>query len=267
MALITNQAGELTYQTARQIGTAHAFTTRTGGVSKDHLASLNIGIHREDDPQNVLENYRRLGEAVGFDPQKLVLSHQTHSDIIRVVGKEQWGAGLYGPELAECDALITNTPGTALAVFTADCTPILLWDRVTGAVGAVHAGWRGTAANIAGKTVQAMADAFGCDPANICAAVGPNIGQCCFETDVEVPLALKKMYGAEVAILVRRRDEKYYVNLKAINALSLGRAGVETIELSDHCTACMPQLYWSHRRTQGLRGSQGAIIVCGEGKK
>jgi len=66
---------------------------------------------------------------------------------------------------------------------------------------------------------------------------------------------------------VRRRDEKYYVNLKAINALSLGRAGVEKIELSDHCTACMPQLYWSHRRTQGLRGSQGAIIVCGEGKK
>jgi len=267
MALITNQVGELTYQAAKNIGAVHAFTTRTGGVSKGHLASLNIGTHRDDQPENVLKNYEILGKTLGFDTKKIVLSHQVHSDIIRVVGEKEWGAGLYGPELAECDALITNTPGTALMVFTADCTPVLLWDSVTGAVGAVHAGWRGTAANIAGKTVQAMVEHFGCDPANIFAAVGANIAQCCFETDEEVPLALKKMYGPEVAILVRRRDEKYYVNLKAINALSLGRAGVEKIELSDHCTACMPQLYWSHRRTQGLRGSQGAIIVCGEGKK
>jgi len=266
MALITNQVGELIYQTGRNIGAVHAFTTRTGGVSKEHLASLNIGIHRDDEAENVLENYRILGKTLGFDTHKLVLSHQIHSDIVRVVGKKEWGAGLYGPELDACDALITNTPGTALTVFSADCTPILLWDGVTGAVGAVHAGWRGTAAGIAGKTVQAMVDTFGCDPANICAAIGANIGQCCFETDEEVPLALKKTYGPEVAILVRRRDDKYYVNLKAINALSLGRAGVETIELSDHCTACMPQLYWSQRYTQGLRGSQGAIIVCGEGK-
>ena len=264
MALITNEKDGLLWQSAPQIPVAHGFTTRAGGVSTGHLASLNLRVQLGDTPEHIAENYRRLGAALGFDPQKLVMSNQTHSDTIRVVTAEDWGAGLYGPELSPCDALITNVPGTALAVFTADCTPILLWDSVTGAVGAVHAGWRGTAANIAGKTVEAMTAAFGCDPTNIRAAIGPNIGPCCFETDGDVPRALGKTYGPEVAWFVRRREQKYYVNLKTINAMSLGRSGVETIELSDHCTACMPELYWSHRVTKGLRGSQGAIIVCGE---
>ena len=266
MALTTNQIGSLVFQTAEHIAVPHAFTTRQGGVSEGYLASLNLGIRRGDRWENVLKNYDILGKTLGFDPKKLVLSHQTHTDIVRVVGQESWGAGLYAPELPECDALITNTPNTALAVFSADCTPVLLWDKVTGAVGAVHAGWRGTAADIAGKTVQAMVENFGCDPKNICAAIGANIGQCCFETGEDVPLALKKMYGPEVAIFVRRREEKDYVNLKSVNALSLGRAGVEDIRLSEHCTACMPELYWSYRRMGDLRGSQGAIIVCKEEK-
>jgi len=264
MALYSNEKNGLVWQTAENIAAVHGFTTRPGGVSTGHLASLNLGIHRGDAPENVRENFRRLGETLGFSPEKLVMSHQTHSDIIRVVDGSHWGAGLSAPELTECDALITNTPGTALAVFTADCTPILLWDSVTGAVGAVHAGWRGTAANIAGKTVAAMTAAFGCDPANICAAVGPNIGQCCFETDADVPLALKKTYGAEVAFFIRRRENKYYVNLKTVNAMSLGRAGVESIVISDHCTACKPDTYWSHRKMGSRRGSQGAIIFCRE---
>jgi len=263
MTLSTNEQNGLIWQSAREIHTPHGFTTRPGGVSEGSCASLNIGIHRGDRPENVEKNYEILGEVLHFDPKKLVLSTQTHSDIIRVVGEADWGAGLYGPELPECDALITNTPGTALAVFTADCTPVLLWDRVTGAVGAVHAGWRGTAADIAGKTVRAMEDAFGCKPENICAAIGPNIGQCCFETDADVPQALKKTYGAEVAFFVRRREAKYHVDLKLVNAMSLGRAGVDCIQLSDHCTACRPELYWSARRLGNDRGSQGAIIICG----
>jgi len=264
MALITNEKDGLIWQASPQISVAHGFTTRVGGVSTGHLASLNLRVQRGDTEENVLENYRRLGAALGFDPRKLVMSNQTHSDLIRVVRQEDWGAGLYGPELPPCDALITDVPGTALAVFTADCTPIVLWDSVTGAVGAVHAGWRGTAANIAGKTVEAMTAAFGCDRANIRAAIGPNIGQCCFETDADVPLALQKTYGPEVAWFVHRRENKYYVNLKTVNAMALGRAGVDIMELSDHCTACMPELYWSHRVTKGIRGSQGAVIVCGE---
>jgi YfiH family protein len=163
-----------------------------------------------------------------------------------------------------CDALITNEPGLALFVSTADCTPILLHDPVTGAVGAAHAGWRGTVSAIVAKTVKAMAGQFGCDPKNICAAIGPNAGVCHFETDADVPDALLQAFGEEVNAFIHPKGSKYYVNLKAVNAMLLRRAGVENITISDCCTMCQPQRFWSHRVTRGKRGSQGAIIVCKE---
>ena len=213
----------------------------------------------------MLKNYEILGEALGFDTKKIVLSHQTHTDIVRRVGAADHGAGLFGSELPQCDALITNEAGTALAVFTADCTPILLYDAVSGAVGAVHAGWRGTAAAIAAKTVAAMEREFGTKPEDIYAAIGPNIGFCCFETDADVPKAMVASFGTEVEKFIRSVGEKYYVNLKEINALVLRRAGVRHIDISDACTVCQCHRFWSHRVTKGLRGSQGAIIVCKEG--
>lgn len=259
------KVGNLEYLASEGITVPHGFTTRLGGVSRGHLASLNIGIHRGDEWENVLENYRILGEAMGFDPEKLVLSHQTHTDIVLRVGAKEAGSGLYAPELPECDGLITNEPGIGLVIFTADCTPILLYDPVTGAVGAAHAGWRGTAAGIAGKTVAAMVREFGCDIQNIRAAIGPNIGYCCFQTDGDVPNAIREAYGSDAEKFIREERNKYYVNLKEINALSLKRAGVAHIDISTDCTVCQCDRYWSHRVTQGLRGSQGAIIICKEG--
>jgi len=265
MSVTTITQGKLEYQTAGGITVPHAFTTRLGGVSTGHLRSLNLGFHRGDDPENVAKNYAILAEALGFDPQNLVLARQTHSDIIRVVTAADAGLGFDHGQYPECDGLITNTPSLALVVFTADCTPILLHDPVTGAVGAVHAGWRGTASDIAGKAVAKMAEAFGCDPQNIRAAIGPNIGQCCFQTDADVPDALREAFGAAAETHIRFAKEKYYVNLKEINALALRRRGVTTIDISNDCTACQSDRYWSHRVTRGLRGSQGAIIVCKEG--
>ena len=264
MAIITKTQGTLEYRVAQGISVPHGFTTRLGGVSQGHLASMNIGLSRGDDPENVAENYRILGNALGFDTHKLVQTKQVHESFVRPVDSSDWGKELDVPARPECDGLITNTPGTALAVFTADCTPILLWDSVTGAVGAVHAGWRGTAADIAGKAVAAMADAFGSKPKHIHAAIGPNIGQCCFETGREVPDALVDTFGEEVKPYIRVANGKYYVNLKEINALALRRRGVENIEISGECTMCLPDLYWSHRYTRGVRGAQGAIIVCKE---
>lgn len=265
MSIETIKHGTLEYLVSGGIGVPHCFTTRYGGVSSGYLDSLNIGIHRGDNWDNVLKNYQILGDALGFDPKKIVLSHQTHSDIVHRATSADAGAGLFGPELGECDALITNVPGMALAVFTADCTPILLHDCVTGAVGAVHAGWRGTVAAVAAKTVEAMADAFGSRPENIHAAIGPNIGQCCFETHEDVPGALWDTFGSEVSSSIRQSGDKFYVNLKAINEMILRRAGVSQIDVSTQCTACENQRFWSHRITGGLRGSQGAIILCKEG--
>lgn len=267
MSIISKKCGTLEYLIAENISCPHGFTTRFGGVSRGHLASLNIGIHRGDDPANVLKNYKILGSAMGFDVKKLVLSHQTHTDIVRVVTAADAGAGLFGPELEECDALITNTPGLALVVFTADCTPILLHDPVTGAVGAVHAGWRGTAAQIAGKAAAAMTRQFGCRPADLQAAIGPNIGPCCFQTHADVPQAMLDSFGPEAEQWIIPSGKKYYVNLKALNALALRRAGVTQIQISEDCTVCQSHRFWSHRVTQGERGSQGAIIVCQEGRK
>lgn len=260
----TVKNGTLEYLTADNIAASHCFTTRFGGVSGGYLASMNIGTHRGDDPKNVEENYRVLARALDFDIQKLVLSRQTHTDIVRVVDSREHGAGLFAPELSECDALVTNTPGTALVIFTADCTPVLLHDPVTGAVGAVHAGWRGTAAGIAQKAVQVMQERFGCEPRNIRAAIGPNIAQCCFQTDADVPEAMVRALGSRAEPYIRSVGEKYYVNLKEMNALFLRRAGVRDVEISPLCTACEPQRFWSHRITGGDRGSQGAIIVCKE---
>lgn len=263
MAIITQKQGTLEYFIGEGIAVPHCFTTRLGGVSTGHLASMNIGMHRGDDPKNVEENYRILGQAIGFDPKNAVLAHQVHSDTVRKVTAADC-RGLDHHAYPECDALITNDPGTALVVFTADCTPILLCDPVTGAVGAVHAGWRSTAADIAGKTVHAMVREFGCDPGNIRAAIGPNIGQCCFETDGNVPDAMIAAFGQEVQPFIHQACPKYYLNLKKINALALQRCGIIHIEISQNCTMCEHERFWSHRYTHGERGSQGAIIVCKE---
>ena len=267
MAVITKKKNDLEYLVAEGICGPHCFTTRLGGVSTGHLASLNIGIRRGDDPQNVAENFRILGEAVGFSLADLVSTRQTHSDIVWKVGRAQRGTAITLGSSPECDALITNEPDTGLVIYTADCTPILLHDPVTGAVGAIHAGWKGTAAAIAEKTVNAMVDSYGCDPADIRAAIGPNIGFCHFETDRDVPDAMLDAFGEAAESFIRPVGSKYYVNLKEINALALRRAGVQHIEISDACTMCQPDRFWSHRITGSQRGSQGAVILCKEGSK
>lgn len=267
MSVITKQQGQLEYLAAEGISVPHCFTTRLGGVSEGIFSSLNIGYNRGDDPKNVEENYRILTAALGCDLSDLVLTRQIHTDIVRIATRQEAGKSLDNRDWPECDALITNEPGVALVIFTADCTPILLHDPVTGAVGAAHAGWRGTAMGIAAKTVQAMVREYGCEAKNIRAAIGPNIGCCCFETDRDVPDAMIEALGEETKGFIRPNGEKYYVNLKEINALWLRRAGVEKIEISDACTACQPDVFWSHRVTRGQRGSQGAIIVCKEAAK
>ncbi len=262
MGVIPVRNRELEYLVAEAISAPHCFTTRLGGVSTGVLSSMNIGVHRGDAPECVAENYRILGEALGFSIEKLVLTRQTHSDIVRPVTMEDAGKGLVHHAYPECDALITNTPGVGLVVFTADCTPILLHDPITGAVGAVHAGWRGTALGLVYKTVASMAENFGCQPESIRAAIGPNIAQCCFRTDADVPNAMIEALGAEAEPFIQKQQEKFYVNLKEINALWLKKAGVKHIEISPLCTACRQDLFWSHRRMGQNRGSQGAIIVC-----
>ena len=262
MGVTPVKIGNLEYLQAGNIDVPHCFTTRMGGVSTGIFDSLNLSQNRGDPTENVVENFRRIGEVLGFTPDDVVNARQIHSDIVVRVGKKNRGKLTAQGASPECDALVTNEPGLALYVSTADCTPILLHDPVTGAVGAAHAGWRGTASAIAAKTVEAMVAHFGCDPKDIHASIGPNAGICHFETDADVPNAMLQAFGEEARPFIQPKGNKYYVNLKEINALILRRAGVENITISHHCTMCQPDLFWSHRITKGQRGAQGGIIVC-----
>lgn len=258
------RSGSLEYlQSAllREPGVVHCFSTRYGGVSEGHLASLNLGIHRGDKPENVRENYRILGQAVGFQPEQLVFTRQVHSDIVVPVGKAHCGDGLLREVTQPRDGLITDQPQVAVIAFSADCTPILLLDPVRRVVGAVHAGWRGTAAGIVRQAVLQMQRHYGCEPAQIRAAIGPCIGTCCFETHRDVPDAMLSALGTAALSAIQPFGEKYHMDLKQLNAIWLRQAGVQQIDICPLCTACQPERFWSHRRVQARRGSLAAIIM------
>lgn len=245
-------------------GVAHGFSTRLGGVSQGIYSSLNLGFRRGDDPKHVAENYRIFCAAIGVDPAKLVFTNQVHGDIVRTVTAADAREGLNAVVEYEADGLMTDVPGVALTVFSADCLPILLYDPVRRAVAAVHAGWRGTASGVVTRAVEKMRDCYGTDPADLLAAIGPGISKCCFETHEDVPNAMTEAMGAcalhSIEVLP---TGKFRVDLKGLNAERLENAGVlpEHIAVSQDCTACLPERYWSHRVTQGQRGSQAAVIA------
>ena len=154
---IKNGVTFLTTDALSDSGISHGFSTRLGGVSPAPWDSLNLDDRRGDDNANVQENFRRLCAALDMDVRRVVLSRQVHRDDVRVVTVADCGKGLWRPQdYDSADALITAVPGIPLVVFSADCNVILLHDPVRRVVGAAHAGWRGTAAGIAGKTVRAM---------------------------------------------------------------------------------------------------------------
>lgn len=244
-------------------GAVHGFSTRLGGVSEGIFASLNLSTTRGDDPDRVRENYRRFCAAIGADVSHVVMTHQVHGTVIRTVGANDVKNDLCRQEEPACDGLITDVPGLALAVFTADCIPILLYDPVKRVIAAVHAGWRGTAGNIAGKAARQMQTDYSCRPGDILAAIGPGISACCFETHADVPDAMTAALGELAAShMISLENGKFRVDLKGINAGLLERVGLEPdhIEISSDCTACLPEKYWSHRITQGRRGNQAAMI-------
>lgn len=245
-------------------GAVHGFSSRLGGVSRGYLTSLNLGTARGDRIENVRENFQRYGEAVGFDSARTVFSKQVHRDDIRVVTEADCGKGLYQErDYDSADGLVTNCPNVPLAVFSADCIPVLFHDPVKRVVGACHAGWRGTAAGIVGKMIHLMTQEYGCQPEHIHMAVGPGISRCCFETHEDVPQAMWAVLGSKANRYIDRLPaEKFLVDLKGINGLWGQLAGVpaDQIEISDACTACRQDLFWSHRHTGEARGVMAAVI-------
>ena len=244
-------------------GAVHGFSTRLGGVSEGIFASLNLSMNRGDDPEHVRENYRRFCAAIGADLERVVCASQVHGDTVRSITSADLGIGLDQEEPWQADGLVTDIPGVALVIFSADCLPVLLYDPVRRVIAAVHAGWRGTALAIAGRAAARMVSDYGSSPGDIRAAIGPGIGPCCFETHGEVPAAMEETYGPAAAPFLRPLSGgKFRVDLKGLNALALTRAGVDParIDTDGDCTMCLPEKYWSHRRLGDRRGSMAALI-------
>ena len=237
-------------------GVAHGFTTRQGGESPAPFATLNLGRGVGDHPDRVAANRRRALEALGGDPAGHVEAAQVHGRTVAVVGRGQGGAKIEGS-----DALLTAEPGVTLAIHTADCVPILLWDPRRGVVGAAHAGWRGTAAGVAAAVVEAMTRTFGTDPANLRVALGPAIGPCHYEVDAPVAEAFHSWPWAD-RVLRPGQPGHWWLDLAAANRLILMDVGVPAEQLwtSGLCTACEADLFFSYRR-DGVTGRMGAMIA------
>lgn len=254
---------ELMYMKAPTIPYTHCFTTRWGGVSEGYLESLNLGENRGDSEANVRENYRRLLEAMGLPQQNICFTKQVHGNEVRVVTDED-RRDLFTPFKYEADGIITNVRGLPLICFTADCVPVLLCDPEAGVAAAIHCGWRSTVSDILGMAVDKMIQ-LGALPGKIHAAIGPGIDMCCFETGAEVPQAIEKLLDGNCGNTYFAVGDtgKYMVDLKETNRLRLLQLGLKNknVSVSDECTFCNYERYWSHRKTNGQRGSQGALIV------
>ena len=168
-------------------GITHGFTTRLGGVSEGCFSSLNLGFTKGDDRASVLRNYQIIGKSMGIDCTRMVMNNQVHSSDVHVAREEEAGDGVIRAQVCRTvDALVTNVKNLPLAVFSADCVPILFTDPVSRVIGAAHAGWKGTVTGIAAKTVHKMVEEFGCLPENIYAAIGPSIGYENYEVSQDV---------------------------------------------------------------------------------
>jgi len=217
---------------------AAAFSTRVGGVSEAPYDTLNLGRLTGDDPERVAENRRRLAAEVGTDVELLQYSRQVHGPVVRRAGTP----GDPG------DGVWSDTPGEPLLVFTADCLPVVL-ARAEGerpAVAALHVGWRGLLAGI----VSAGAAALG--GGRLAASIGPGIGPCCYEVGEEVLGPFRDRFGA--AVVNGRTLDLWTATEQALRA-----AGADDVARVDLCTACNPDLFFSHRREGGRTGRQGLI--------
>ena len=251
----------------RETGLQHGFSTRKGGVSKEHLASLNLSFSVEDAKENVLENFRRIGERFGKTPEDFVLSKQSHETKVLKVGTKDRGKGITKDRDYEgIDALITDEEGIILSCFSADCVPILFYYPIHKAVGACHSGWRGTKGKILQNVVEEMRKHFSSNPAEILIAIGPSICKEQYVVSEDLALSFLEDYpdlGEDTASPIQRiSKDKFQLDLWDLNRRIALDCGIkeEHISISGYCTMENPELFFSHRYSQGKRGLQGAFI-------
>ena len=237
----------LTYPLFEKTGVVKsAFSTRIGGVSKGCYESMNLSFDRGDDKDAVMENFQRIASAIGTNCHDMVLSRQTHTANVRVVTEEDKGKGIVRErDYTDVDGLVTNVPGICLVTSYADCVPLYFVDPIKKVIGLSHSGWRGTVGKIGKETVRVMKEHFGCDPADILAAVGPFD-----EKDWD-------------NLFYRKNNGKYQLDLWKANESVFRESGIckEHIAVTNVCTHCNSKILYSHRETGDKRGNLCAFLA------
>ncbi len=252
---------------------SHCFSTRLGGVSQGIYSSMNLCYTRDDDPENVTENFRRLGAAKNWDISDMVLSDQTHTTNVRVVTDEDRGKGISREkDYRDVDGMITNVPGIVLSTIYADCVPLYFVDVENKAIGLAHSGWKGTVNQIGKEVINAMKLNYNTDPQKLLCAIAPSICQGCYEVGADVADEFKRTFKQDYTEIIKSRESvngepKFLLDLWKANEIVLTNAGVkaENISITNICTCCNKELLFSHRGSQGKRGNLGAFLSLRQG--
>ncbi len=241
----------------------HAFLTRKGIGEEGPLSSLDF---REKDGYEKVEAKRRkvvLGKLFGFDHARLVIARQVHGDGVLVIDEsiDRNRDILSQLSGAKGDAIVTTLDGIALGVLTADCLPVIFFDPLVRAAAVVHAGWQGTSKCVTGKTIEVLKNRFGSNPEDVIAAMGPAIGPCCYEIKDDVANRFANMDGAILA-----DNGIKLLDLKRANLLQMLEYGIkeEHISISDICTSCKTDLFFSFRKEGEAAGRQLSFILMKE---
>ncbi|MGL5676904.1 MAG: peptidoglycan editing factor PgeF [Cellulosilyticaceae bacterium] len=251
-------------QWEKEAGMAHCFTTKLGGVSEDEWYALNLGFNRGDAHENVVANYEKVCELLEVPLASLVLSRQVHEDKIAYVGEEACGNGILYPNKWESmDGIYTDQKNVTLVTHYADCVPLFFYARDYGMIGVAHAGWRGTVSEIGVKMIEKWHKTHHIPLEAIEVGIGPSIGPCCFEVHNDVADVFLQKFGHTDFIVENDLNGKYNINLWECNKQSMVRAGLKENQIVclELCTCCEHDVFYSHRHTQGKRGTLGAFMV------
>lgn len=246
---------------AAQGAVAAGFSTRNGGVSRPPYNSLNLGFNTDDARHNVEGNRSTFVRAFDLPPHLLLTVRQVHGDDILVVDEPN-------PDLShflslEADAIVTDQPGIMIGVLVADCYPVLLFDRQRRVAAVVHAGWKGAAAGLIGKTVAAMQRLFACRPEDLQAAVGPGVCAGNYVVDRPVRDAFRQGTGNWELIAEEVTLGQWRLDLQKSCRIQLEAAGLQMagLEVAEECTCCHKELFFSYRRDGGVTGRQMGFLL------
>jgi len=233
----------------------HAVTTKL----HDQPYAFSLALHTGEPADTIIANRNKLSTILNSDETlHYIVADQTHSDHIKIITKKETkGWESLSDAIEDCDALITDIKGVMLCILTADCVPVLLYDKEKEIVAAVHAGWKGTKAHIVSKTVQKMKEIYHSDPKDIIAGIAPSIGRCCYEVGEDVA-----QYFFDIPEGFSSKGQKYMLDLPLINKRQLLETGIpeENIEMSNICTACEVERFFSYRKEQGCSGRFMSMI-------